>query len=394
MFNKQAFFIMSANKFQELIDKYLTNAILAEEQEQLFDMIEKKEYRADLEKVVKESLDMSFEVEEDEALRERIFGLLQQRKNRSTVFRMHFLRRWGWSAASVILILVSVLFFRAINKKSNAPASATATVADIEPGREGAILTLADGTHLLLDSLENGVVATQNGVQAVLKNGQLAYKAKERSVGEAVYNTMTTPKGRQYHMTLPDGTQIWLNAASSVYFPTVFSDKIRNITITGEVYLEVAPDPRRPFTVTAGETAIEVLGTHFNVMAYENEAVMKTTLAEGSVQLSYGGHKLTLLPGQQAQVTGNIARLVKDVDMEAELAWKNGWFYFKHMDIQTVMKQVERWYDITVQYEGRIPEKQFNGELPRNVKLSELLEMLQFSEVKFVLQDKVLTIKE
>ncbi|HRP54448.1 FecR domain-containing protein [Agriterribacter sp.] len=385
---------MSANKFQELIDKYLTNAILAEEQEQLFDMIEKKEYRADLEKVVKEALDISFEVEEDEALRERIFGLLQQRKNRSTVFRIYSLRRWGWSAASVVLILASVLVFRTINKKSNAPAPAIATVVDVEPGRDGAILTLADGTHLLLDSLDNGVVATQNGVQAVLKNGQLAYEVKERIAGEVVYNTMTTPKGRQYHMTLPDGTRVWLNAASSVYFPTVFSNKKRDITITGEVYLEVAPDPRRPFTVTAGKTTIEVLGTHFNVMAYENEAVMKTTLAEGSVQLSHGEHKLTLLPGQQAQVTGDITRLVKDVDMDAELAWKNGWFNFKYMDIQTVMKQVERWYDITVEYEGRIPEKRFNGELPRNVKLSELLEILRFSEVKFALQGKVLTIKE
>ncbi|MBX3256770.1 MAG: FecR domain-containing protein [Chitinophagaceae bacterium] len=385
---------MSANKFQELMDKYLTNAILAEEQEQLFDMIEKEEYRADLEKVVKEALDMPFKAEEDEALRERIFGLLQQHKNRATVFRMYF-RRLGWSAASVVLILASVLFFRTINKKSNAPASAIATVVDIGPGRDGAILTLADGTRLLLDSLDNGVIATQNGVQAVLKNGRLAYKeVKERVAGETVYNTMTTPKGRQYHMTLPDGTQVWLNAASSVYFPTVFSDKKRDITITGEVYLEVAPDSRRPFTVTAGKTNIEVLGTHFNVMAYENEAVMKTTLAEGSVQLTHGGNKLTLLPGQQARVVGNITRLVKDVDMEAELAWKNGWFNFKYMDIQTVMKQVERWYDITVQYEGRIPEKRFNGELPRNVRLSELLEMLRFSEVKFVLQGEVLTIKE
>lgn len=386
---------MSANKFQELIDKYLTNTILAEEREQLFEMIEKKEYRADLEKAVQEVLDMPVEEKEDEALRERIFGLLQQRKKRPPVYRMYSLRRWGWSAASVALILVAAVFLRTINKKNTIPASTAATVVDIGPGKDGAILTLADGSHLVLDSLNNGVIATQNGVQAILKNGQLAYKeVKEQVAGETVYNTMTTPKGRQYHMTLPDGTQVWLNAASSVYFPTVFSDKKRDITITGEVYLEVAPDPRRPFTVTAGKTNIEVLGTHFNVMAYENEAVMKTTLAEGSVQLTHGGNKLTLLPGQQAQVVGNITRLVKDVDMEAELAWKNGWFNFKYMDIQTVMKQVERWYDITVQYEGRIPEKRFNGELPRNVRLSELLEMLRFSEVKFVLQGEVLTIKE
>ncbi len=384
---------MYANKFKELIDKYLTNAIRAEEQEQLFDMIEKKEYRADLEKVVKEALDMPLEAEEDEALRERIFGLLQQRKNRVIVFRGYF-HRWAWSAASVVLILVSVLFFRTINKKNNAPASATATVADIDPGKDGAILTLADGSHLVLDSLDNGVIATQNGVQAVLKNGQLAYEAKERIAGEAVYNTMTTPKGRQYRIALPDGTQVWLNAASSIYFPTVFSGKERAVTITGEAYFEVAHDPRHPFTVTAGKTTIEVLGTHFNVMAYDNEAEMKTTLVEGSVKISDEGRTGVLRPGEELQINAQQFKVIKDADVEAAIAWKNGWFVFKDADVETVMKQAERWYNITVQYEGRISEKRFNGELPRNVRLSELLEMLRFSEVKFVWQGNVLTIKE
>jgi ferric-dicitrate binding protein FerR (iron transport regulator) len=368
---------MYANKFQELIDKYLTNAILAEEQEQLFDMIERKEYRADLEKVVKEAMDMPFEAEEDEALRERIFGLLQQRKNRATVLRGYF-RRWTWSAASVILILASVLFFRTINKKSNTPAFTTATVADIGPGKDGAILTLADGSHLVLDSLDNGVIATQNGVQAILKNGQLAYEAKEHIAGEAVYNTMTTPKGRQYHMALPDGTEVWLNAASSIYFPTVFSGKERAVTITGEAYFEVAHDPRHPFTVTAGKTTIEVLGTHFNVMAYDNEAEMKTTLVEGSVKISDEGRTAVLRPGEELQLNAQQFKVIRDADVEAAIAWKNGWFVFKDAGVETVMKQLERWYNISVKYEGRIPEKQLNGKVSRNASLSELMEMLSF----------------
>jgi ferric-dicitrate binding protein FerR (iron transport regulator) len=385
---------MSANKFQELIDKYLTNAILAEEQEQLFDMIEKKEYRADLEKVVKEALDMPSEAEEDEALRERIFRLLKQRKNQATAFSGYF-RRWVWSAASVALILASVLLFRTISKKSNSPASATATVADIGPGKDGAILTLADGSHLVLDSLDNGVIATQNGVQAVLKNGQLAYEAKERIAGEAVYNTMTTPKGRQYHMILPDGTQVWLNAASSIYFPTVFSGKERAVTVTGEAYFEVAHDPRRPFTVTAGNTDIEVLGTHFNVMAYNNETEMRTTLLEGSVKITDDGRTAVLRPGEELQLNARQFKVIKDADVEAALAWKNGWFVFKDAGVETVMKQAERWYNISVKYEGKIPEKQLNGKVSRNASLSELMEMLSFyDDMKCSIEGDTVTIKE
>lgn len=369
---------MSANKFQELIDKYLTNTILAEEQEQLFDMIKAKEYRADLEKVIKEALDMSFDAKEDEVLRERIFGLLQQRKKRVPVYRIPSFRRWGWSAASVVLILVSVLFFQTINKKKEKSVSATAAIVDFGPGKDGAILTLADGSQLVLDSLDNGVIATQNGVQAVLKNGQLAYNVKERPSGEALYNTMATPKGRQYQLTLPDGTRVWLNAASSIYFPTVFTDKKRAVTITGEAYLEVAPDPQRPFTVRVGKTNIEVLGTHFNIMAYDNEEQITTTLLEGSVKITDEGRTATLRPGEELQLNTRQFEVIRNADVEAAVAWKNGWFVFKDAGVETVMKQVERWYNISVKYEGRIPEKQLNGKVSRNASLSELMEMLSF----------------
>lgn len=386
---------MSANKFQELIDKYLTNTILAEEQEQLFDMIKAKEYRADLEKVIKEALDMPFDAKEDEVLRERIFGLLQQRKKRAPVFRMPSFRRWGWSAASVVLILASVLFFQTINEKKEMPASATEAIADFGPGKDGAILTLADGSRLVLDSLDNGVIATQNGVQAVLKNGQLAYNVKERTSGEVLYNTMATPKGRQYQITLPDGTQVWLNAASSIYFPTVFTDKTRAVTITGEAYLEVAPDPLRPFTAKVGKTNIEVLGTHFNVMAYDNEEKIKTTLLEGSVKITDEDRTATLRPGEELQLNTRQFEVIRNADVEAAIAWKNGWFVFKDAGVETVMKQVERWYNISVKYEGKIIEKQFNGKISRNASLSELMEMLSFyDDIKCTINGNTITIKQ
>lgn len=386
---------MPANKFQELIDKYLTNTILSEEQEQLFEMIKAKEYRADLEKVIKEALDMSFDAKEDEALRERIFGLLQQRKKRAPVFSMPSFRRWGWSAASLILILASVLLFQTINKKKKKPASATAAIADFGPGRDGAILTLADGSRLVLDSLDNGVIANQNGVQAILKNGQLAYNVKERSSGEVLYNTMATPKGRQYQLTLPDGTQVWLNAASSIYFPTVFTDKKRAVTITGEAYLEVAPDPRRPFTVRVGKTNIEVLGTHFNVMAYDNEEQIKTTLLEGSVKITDEDRTATLRPGEELQLNTRQFEVIRNADVEAAVAWKNGWFVFKDAGVETVMKQVERWYNISVRYEGKVIEKQFNGRISRSASLSELMEMLSFyDDMKCTINGNTITIKQ
>ena len=169
---------------------------------------------------------------------------------------------------------------------------------------------------------------------------------------------MTTPKGRQYHMILPDGTQVWLNAASSIYFPTVFNGKERAVTVTGEAYFEVAHDPRHPFTVTAGNTDIEVLGTHFNVMAYDNETEMRTTLLEGSVKITDDGRTAVLRPGEELQLNARQFKVIKDADVEAALAWKNGWFVFKDAGVETVMKQAERWYNISVKYEGKIPEKQ------------------------------------
>lgn len=321
--------------------------------------------------------------------------------------RVHFLYRRWWAAAAVFLLLTIGGYFW-LQRSKQITDLAVQGLVDIAPGKEGAILTLADGTKVVLDSLGNGVIATQNGTRLVLKNGQLAYDPTGKATGETVYNTMTTPKGRQFQLLLPDGTKVWLNAASSIKYPTIFSGKERRVTITGEAYFEVAPlrsfdklrtDPstalRVPFLVNVGnEAEVEVLGTHFNVNAYHDEPDIKTTLLEGSVKVvnresGIGNGKpsdqsvVTLKPGEQALLSISSQSLkspqiqVQTPDIDKVMAWKNGFFNFEGATIREVMKQLERWYDITVVYEKNVPNTEFFGEISRNVNLAELIVALE-----------------
>jgi ferric-dicitrate binding protein FerR (iron transport regulator) len=223
----------------------------------------------------------------------------------------------------------------------------------------------------------------------LLKNGQLLYNAGGPVKGAVTYNTMTTPKGRQFQLVLPDGSKVWLNAASSLRYPTVFAGNERTVEVTGEAYFEVARNATKPFVVKVGhETEVQVLGTHFNINSYKDEANINTTLLEGSVRVLNKGKKALLKPGQSAQVamqanqTAGI-KIVNDVDMEKVMAWKNGLFNFQDASLQEVMHQLERWYDIEVVYEKGAPEIEFVGKMERSLSLSEVLRGLQISEVHF-----------
>ncbi len=268
---------------------------------------------------------------------------------------------------------------------------------EILPGGNKATLTLGDGSTILLDKMKADSLVKQGGILVTKSSdGLLVYSVKsEGGAADAVaYNTITTPRGGQYQVVLPDGTRAWLNAASSIHFPTRFEQKQRSVSITGEVYFEVAHNATQPFVVTAGETRIQVLGTHFNVMAYPNEDALKTTLAEGSIKITNAGSSAVLRPGQQLQANDREFKVVENIDVAAELAWKDGLFNFKNAGIEEVMKQVERWYNVNVQYVGNIPAKQFTGMIPRAVTLSELMEMLSFyDDVKCVIHGSTITIK-
>ncbi|HEY9195611.1 MAG TPA: FecR domain-containing protein, partial [Mucilaginibacter sp.] len=268
---------------------------------------------------------------------------------------------------------------------------------DALPGGNKAILTLANGKTITLDSAQNGLLAQQGNTKInKTRNGQLVYEAGANADAQvSVINTISTPRGGQYQLILPDGSKVCLNSASSLSFPTRFTGKTREVTITGEAYFEVTKNPQMPFRVKSDNTTVEVLGTHFNIMAYNDEAEMKTTLLEGSVKISNGDATGILKPGQQA-VLNKAGRLkvLNNVDVDDEIAWKDGIFQFRDAGIDAIMRQAARWYDVEVTYEGKVPRREFTGRISRNVKASELMNMLGYAGVKYKIEDKRITIQQ
>lgn len=304
--------------------------------------------------------------------------------------RVYFLKTAWFRYAAAVLFLLAIgayLWLRKSEPEHLADTHKQSPV-DIQPGKQGAVLTLADGTKVVLDSLGDGVIADQNGVQAVLNNGQLAYRATGNGGDAIAYNTMSTPKGRQFHVTLPDGTIVWLNAASSISYPTVFKGNERKVKIQGEAYFEVAGNAKMPFRVNVDDRAqIEVLGTHFNVDAYDNNKALNTTLLEGSIKVN----GTIIKSGQQAQIT-DVLRVVDNADISKVMAWKNGLFNFEGATLDEVMKQLERWYDIEVVYEKGIPDIEFGGEMTKNISLNGLLLVLKESDIHFRLEGRKLVV--
>jgi transmembrane sensor len=292
---------------------------------------------------------------------------------------------WRVAAAAIIIVLCAGGYFL-IGKRHNLPAGEVAAKAaknDLPPGGNRAVLTLANGTSIVLDSAANGVLAQQGNARVLKTNqGQLAYNNTNEKPTEVLYNTLATPRGGQYQLVLPDGSKVWLNAASSIRYPTAFSGSTRTVDITGEAYFEIAKDAGKPFTVRLGSPAgakgeVKVLGTGFNVNAYLDEPVVRTTLLEGSVKVTKDAATATLKPGQQAELeqAGDI-RLVPDPDIAQTMAWKNGLFAFNGADIQTIMRQIKRWYNVDIVFEGDIREK-FHLEISRNTNVSNVFRILE-----------------
>jgi ferric-dicitrate binding protein FerR (iron transport regulator) len=300
---------------------------------------------------------------------------------------------WRWAAAAVVIAFVAkTALLRP--KKVEKPAAPTVKLKYPEPppGKNGAILTLADGRSLVLDSMADGLVASQGSTNITLNNGKVFYGVNkdDRSAISTGMNTLSTPRGRQYQLELQDGTKVWLNAASSITYPTVFNSKKRMVKVTGEAYFEVAKNNAAPFTVElADKTKIEVLGTHFNINSYDTENSFNTTLLEGSVRIrTLMGSPVLMKPGEQVQVNGKGVKLVRNIDLENVMAWKNGLFSFSDANLATVMRQLSRWYDLDVVYEGPIPDVQFNGEIDRNLTLSQVLNGLSATRIKYKIKNE------
>jgi ferric-dicitrate binding protein FerR (iron transport regulator) len=279
-------------------------------------------------------------------------------------------------------------------------AARRSLIVDIAPGSNKAILQLADSSSIVLNDTNTGMLAQQGNTKVLkLDNGQLTYNALPGHSSATLYNTVSTPRGGQYQVVLPDGSKVWLNAASSLRFPTAFAGKERNVTLSGEAYFEIAHNKSMPFKVRVDELEVEVLGTHFNVMSYKNEAMTSTTLLEGAVRVSSlfatsdAGQGVVIRPGQQAGIRQHSSVFtVHEADIESVVAWKNGLFQFNGADMQTIMRQIERWFDVNVHYEGPIPEGHFSGTVGKNNSLLTVLRIFEESGLKFKIEGKELTV--
>jgi transmembrane sensor len=307
--------------------------------------------------------------------------------------------RLGIAAAFMVFVGFGAYVF--LNQKKQPGAKDIAKIRpahDVLPGGNRALLTLANGKTIYLDNAQNGILAKEGNAQInKTRDGQLVYEdgGNGSNNGAAAMNTVTTPRGGQYQLVLDDGSKVWLNSASSLSFPAVFTGKTREVEITGEAYFEVAKNAAKPFRVKANHTVVEVLGTHFNIMAYNDESVMKTTLLEGAVKISNMQNTSILKPGQRASLNQNgKINVIDDADADDSIAWKDGLFQFRDADIEGIMRQVARWYDVQVSYEGKVPVREFTGRISRNVKASELLGMLKYAGVNYKIEDKHITIMQ
>ena len=328
---------------------------------------------------------------EKEQLQKTIeYRLLQKIHGSSKSSKGHlFNRRIWWAAASVTIMLAASAYFLLFKKSISSPQVVKAGTLphDVQaPQSNKAMITLANGQKVYLDSINNGALALQGNVKLVkLASGEIVYQSSGEISGQLQYNTLENPKGSKViNMILTDGTKVWLNAGSSLVYPVVFTGDKRKVAITGEAYFEVAKNPAKPFLVdvetqAGGAGEIEVLGTHFDINAYADEPDIKTTLLEGSVKIKKSNTVQMLSPGQQAELTPAGIKLDKNVDVSQVMAWKDGFFLFNNIDIHALMRQVARWYDVDVNFEGDISAEGYTGKISNDVPLSKLLEALQLN---------------
>ena len=324
-------------------------------------------------------------------------------KENGNVSILHFIKANYRVAAAVLIFCVSALILYYSLQEVNRNKNVGVDFADVQlivPGRNGALLTLGDGRRIVLsDSLANTMVAHQGDKGIWYANGSISYQsAREKSATmPLVYNTVTTPFARKIKIILADGTKVWLNAGSSLHFPTVFATRGREVTITGEGYFEVAKNTTSPFIVhTKDGGEIKVLGTHFNINAYEDDGTIKTTLLEGAVLVKKGKEEKLLQPGQQAETitTSNTMKVVNDLNLSAIVAWKDGMFEFKGASIEVIMSSLARWYDVEVVFQDKT-DAEFVAKISSDVPLQQILDILeQTKQVHFkVVGKKVIVTK-
>ena len=384
---------MGNEKAEELIRKYLAGTATTEEEALLESWyIEAAQSQPDVAGAPGYP-EIEAEILEKLRAEQRDLPIRDQPKTKSMI------RLWPRiAAAAAVLILLSVGGLFIIRKgPTERLAQSQLPKNDILPAGTRASLTLLDGRTMALDSAGGHNLAQQGNTIVSSKDGQLIYSANKPdrtgAPGSMAYNTLTTKPGEHYSLLLPDGTKVWLNAASSVTYPIVFNGNERKVTVAGEAYFEIVHNARQPFKIAVRDELVQDIGTHLNINAYEDESTINTTLLEGSIKVSKGSASVILTPGQQATIApGEDSFHLRTVDADKAIAWKNGYFYFDRADIQTVMRQLARWYNVKVVYKGEISKKTFKGKVYRNINASEALQILSYFGAHFQIDDKTITV--
>lgn len=317
------------------------------------------------------------------------------------------IKRWYQFAAAAAVLLIGVSYF--LNRQSQAQQSFSKTLEianQITAGKNMATLTLANGHRIILSDGLKGKLAEEAGAIITKTNdGELIYtivsKPGKATASSSGYNTISTAAGENYQVILPDGSKIKLNSVSSLKYPVSFAAQAdRRVELSGEAYFEVAKDKNHPFKVKTSSQEVEVLGTHFNICSYADHASTQTTLVEGSVKVSplnfadgkeRAAHTILLKPGEQAVQKANSITMVP-ADIEAAIAWKEGWFYFKSTNLYEVLSEAAKWYDLEIIYRGAVPTDRFTGKIPKNASLGKFIRLLQLSDIKFNIEGRKMII--
>lgn len=389
---------MDKKDFQKLLDKYIAGEASLEEEQRLLNFYGsfQKQPESDLE--IDQIGDNIFE-----RIRETIHPVEEDQYS----YRFYYLKSIS-IAAMILLVITTGIYFYSNRQIAEPEHFAEIDVRnDIAPGYNKAILTLADGSKISLDDAANGLLASQGNI-AITKteNGQIVYEKNivDRSKlisNRSVINTIQTPKGGKYQVRLPDGSKVWLNSASTLSYPTTFAGNERKVQLKGEAYFEISPNKNIPFRVQSGNQIVEVLGTHFNINSYDDEDYVKTTLLEGSVKVILNSkpneisNTKLLKPGEQSLTKSTHSGIrIENADTEKAVAWKNGYFKFRNTPIREIMREIERWYDVELVYEGKIPKDEFTGFISNDVKISAVLKIMEESGgVKFTVKGKKLKVK-
>jgi ferric-dicitrate binding protein FerR (iron transport regulator) len=400
---------MDHELFDRLFEQHTAGVLNENDKGRLLSMLNDPAY----EDALNRNLHALYQLNRDEEIAEPLMGahiqagVLQQLQP-ATITRRPSLRvtrmvRYTAAAALVAAIAIGAWLLYQSQMTDDRPQM-TAGKKAIVPGSDKAILTLANGQQIVLDSAANGTLAQQPGSRIIKQNGQLVYKSdiEKSKIETSSLNTLATPRGGQYNLQLPDGTQVWLNAASSIQYPTAFTGKDRSVTVTGEAYFEVAQNAKQPFIVHSNNQQVQVLGTSFNINAYSDEPDTRTTLLDGSIRITNPTSKnptsshptsAILSPGEQSILSSGVLTTAKANTQEV-MAWRNGQIFLTSVSVPVVMRQISRWYNVDVVYEGKVPaNRQFNGLIDRNVPLASLLEALESNNIHTKLEGSTLTVK-